>query len=111
VPIPLALMHVPLCVTFSFFDAGEVALVDATLVEEQLREGEVIVTLNRHGEVCQMAKLGGVPVDALALLQCTNVALGKVQEMHKFISTKLEEDAKAKNLGGLIAELSAENER
>ena len=86
-------------------------LIDATLKEEQVREGEMIVTMNRYGEVCQIAKLGGVPMDALALLNCTNVALVKVQEMTKIMSKKLEDDARARNLGGLIEELSAENER
>ncbi|KAI9815570.1 MAG: hypothetical protein M1827_002704 [Pycnora praestabilis] len=111
VPVPLAMMHHPLCVTFSFFDGGEIVLVDATLREEMLREGEVVITVNRHGEVCQVAKLGGVTVDALALLNCTGTALVKVKEMSKFIVRKLEEDAKARNLGGLMDELSAENER
>jgi exosome complex component RRP45 len=51
-----------------------------------------------------------VTVDALTLLNCTDVALVKVQEITKFISRRLE-DAKAKNPGGLMAELGAENER
>lgn len=115
-PVPLSVLHQPLCVTFSFFDVGVgvgemVVVVDATSQEEMIREGEVVVTVNRHGEVCQIAKLGGVTVDALTLLNCTDVALVKVQEITKFISRRLEEDAKAKNPGGLMAELSAENER
>jgi exosome complex component RRP45 len=111
VPVPLSIMHHPLCVTFSFYHGGEVVVIDATLKEEQLREGEMIVTMNRYGEVCQIAKLGGVPMDALALLKCTNVALVKVQELTKVIFQRLEKDSKKRNLGGLIAQLSAENER
>lgn len=111
VPVPLSIMHHPLCVTFSFYHGGEVVLIDATLREEQVREGEMIVTMNRYGEVCQIAKLGGVPVDPMALVKCTKVALAKVQDLTRMISQRLDEDAKKKNLGGLIAELSAENER
>jgi exosome complex component RRP45 len=111
VPVPLSLLHYPICVTFSFFHGGETVLIDATLQEEQLRESELVVTLNRHGEVCQIAKLGGAPVDALTLLQCTNDALVKVQEISKYITSRLEEDQTRKNIGGLIAELSAEHER
>lgn len=110
-PIPLSILHQPLCVTFSYFEEGEVFLVDANLAEEQVRQGEIIVTMNRHGEVCQIAKYGGATVDPLALLNCTNVALQKVREMSKFIQTKLEEDAKKRNVAGLMAELSAENDR
>ena len=109
--MPLSILHDPICVTFSFFSNSHVVLTDATLQEEQLRESELVVTMNRHGEVCQLAKLGGSPVDALTLLQCTNVALTKVQEISSYITRQLEEDETKRNIGGLIAELSAENER
>ncbi|KAF2875073.1 ribosomal protein S5 domain 2-type protein [Massariosphaeria phaeospora] len=110
-PIPLSILHQPLCVSFSYFEEGEVFLVDANLAEEQVRQGEIIVTMNRHGEVCQVAKYGGATMDPLALLNCTNVALQKVKDMSKFIQRKLEEDAKKRDAGGLMAELSAENAR
>ncbi|ORX94283.1 exoribonuclease [Clohesyomyces aquaticus] len=110
-PIPLSILHQPLCVTFSYYEDGDIFLVDANLAEEQVRQGEVIVTMNRHGEVCQVAKYGGATVDPLALLNCTNVALEKVKELSKYIQNRLEEDAKKKDAGGLMAELSAENDR
>jgi exosome complex component RRP45 len=110
-PIPLSILHQPLCVTFSYFEEGEIFLVDANLAEEQVRQGEVIVTLNRHGEICQIAKYGGATVDPLLLLNCTNVALQKVKTISTYIQTRLEEDAKRRDAGGLMAELSAENAR
>jgi exosome complex component RRP45 len=105
------MLHHPLCVTFSYFDGGNIRIMDATAAEEQVREGEVIITMNRNGEICQIAKYGGVPVDALALVNWTSTALIKVKEMTKFIQLKLEEDAKKRDVGGLIAELRSENER
>lgn len=111
VPIPLSIMHHPICVTFSFYHGGEVVLIDATLREEQVRDGEMVITMNRYGEICQIAKLGGVPVDALALLNCTNVTLVKVKEIDDLITRKLKEDATSRDIGGLIAEMRAENER
>lgn len=112
-PVPLSLLHLPFCVTFSFYmGEEEVVLLDTTLLEEQLREGSCTISMNRHGEVCQIAKLGGVPVDALSLLHCTSVAAVKVKELHKLVTNKLDEDAKRRDKGGLIAhELSAENAR
>jgi exosome complex component RRP45 len=104
-------MHHPICITFSFYHGGEIMLLDATLSEEHAREGEMIITMNRHGELCQIAKLGGVPVDALALLGCTNTALRKVREISELIATKLREDSTKRDIGGLIAELSAQNDR
>jgi exosome complex component RRP45 len=105
------MLHHPICVTFSYYDSGETVLVDANLAEEQVRESEVVITMNKHGEVCQIAKYGGTSVGALTLLNCTNVALEKVKDITKFIQGKLEEDAKKRDVGGLIAELSAENAR
>lgn len=110
-PVALSLMHHPVCVTFSFYQGGEIVLLDATLHEEQARDGEMIITMNEHGELCQIAKPGGVAVDALALLSCTSVALGKVKEITKLISSKLREDSTRRDVGGLIAELRAQNDR
>lgn len=110
-PIPLSILHHPYCVTFSYYESGEIVLIDANLAEEQVRQGEVVVTVNRHGEVCQIAKYGGATVDALALLNCTGVALEKVKVISKFIQSRLEEDARKRDVGGLMAELSAENAR
>jgi exosome complex component RRP45 len=110
-PIPLSMLHHPLCVTFSYYDGGAIALLDATLAEEQVREGEVIITMNRNGELCQIAKYGGAPVDALAILNWTSMALVKVQAMTKIVQQRLEEDAKKRDKGGLLAELRADNDR
>lgn len=110
-PIPLSILHQPLCVTFSYFEEGEIYLVDANVAEEQVRQGQVIITMNKHGEICQIAKYGGATVDPLALLSCTNIALEKVKHMSKFIQQKLDEDGKKRNKGGVLDELSAENNR
>ena len=76
-----------------------------------MREGSCTIGMNKHGEVCQIAKLGGVPVDALILLSCSNLALTHVVRMSKVMEEKLVEDAKKRDKGGIRAELSAENER
>ncbi|EKD21239.1 uncharacterized protein L3040_000719 [Drepanopeziza brunnea f. sp. 'multigermtubi'] len=120
-PVKLSLLHFPLCVTFSFYGEGilgkdgegekEKVLLDAGLLEEQLREGSVTVGMNRHGEVCQIAKLGGVPVHALTVLRCVEVAGLKVKEMSSFIARRLQEDAKRRDKGGMEKELRAENDR
>jgi exosome complex component RRP45 len=119
-PVGLSILHCPYCVTFSFYkneNAGEgegeaISLVDTTLLEEQLREGAVTVGINRHGEVCQIAKLGGTPVDAVVLLNCVQVALVKVKEISAFVGNKLEEDKRRRDKGGKMAELlSSENDR
>jgi len=85
---------------------------DATLLEEQCREGETVVSMNRHGEVCQIAKYGGVPVDALSMLSVVNQSWEKVTMMDALVREALLKDEREKDKGGRMkAELSAENER
>lgn len=110
-PIKLQMQHQPFCITTSYFDGGEIMLQDASLLEEQCREGEIIISINRFGEVCQISKYGGLPVDGLSILTCTNGALEKAKMLDKVVKAKLEEDEKRRDKGGLMAELSAENER
>lgn len=110
-PVPLALLHYPIGVTLNFFESGEKLLVDATLMEQQCSEGEIVVAANPQGEVCLVQKGGGGPVDALVLLRCVEVAMGKVRELGKLVDGALERDAKRRDKGGMSKELRAENER
>ena len=110
-PVPLALLHHPLCVTLSLYHAGETVLVDAGLKEQQCAEGDLVVGANAQGEVCLISKMGGAEVDAVTLLRCVGVAVGKAKELIGVIDRALEKDALSRDVGGLIAELSAENDR
>ena len=110
-PVKLAMQHHPFCVTFSYYDQGTIVLIDADLAEENVRQGDIVVSMNRHGEVCQMAKYGGAPVDPLTMLNCTSVAHEKVKVLHQFVQQRLDDDEKKRDKGGLMAELSAENAR
>lgn len=109
--MPLSMLHHPLCITFSFYNDGSSVLLDANVGEEEVRESYVIIGMNKHGELCQIAKYGGKSLDAFALINCTKQALPKVKELSRFIETKLEADFKQRNAGGLLQELRAENDR
>lgn len=75
-PVSLGVLHVPICVTFSFFnpddteenikgeDNAEISIIDASLKEELLRDGVLTVTLNKNREVVQISKAGGLPMEA-----------------------------------------------
>lgn len=110
-PVKLSMQHQPFCVTTSYYDGGQITVQDATLLEEQCREGELVISMNRFGEICQMAKYGGVPVAGLSMLTCTNACLEKVKMLDKLVKEGLAEDERRRDVGGLMAELSAENER
>jgi exosome complex component RRP45 len=111
-PVPLSWLHSPFCITFNFYgDEGETVLVDATWLEEQLRTSSCTISLNKHGEICQVSKLGGTAVEAVALLQCSKMSLVKVKELSDLLDQKLAADATMRDKGGLMAELTAENDR
>lgn len=110
-PVKLNLHHTPFCVTFSYFDSGKIVLQDANLLEEQCKEGEVIVGINRFGEVCQMAKYGGAPVEGLEMLKCVSAALERVKMLDGLVKEELRKDDEWRDRGGVMKELRAENER
>ncbi|KAI6810093.1 hypothetical protein KC332_g12502 [Hortaea werneckii] len=110
-PVKLNLHHTPFCVTFSYFDSGEIVLQDANLLEEQCKEGEVIVGINRFGEVCQIAKYGGAPVEGLEMLKCVSAALERVKMLDALVKEALRKDDEWRDRGGVMKELRAENER
>lgn len=94
-----------------YFPSGEKVLIDATLIEQQCSEGEVVVAANAQGEVCLMQKGGGGEMEALTFLRCIDSAVGKVRELSKVLDSFLEKDAEMRDKGGISAKLSAENER
>ena len=111
-PVPLSWLHSPFCVTISFFgEKGETVVADATWLEEQLRLSNCTYSLNKHAELCQVVKQGGQPLYAPLFIHCCQLALQKAKEFTALIDEKLAEDAKRRDKGGLLAELSAENDR
>lgn len=111
VPVLLSILHHPICVTFSFFHAGATVLMDATLQEEQLREGDMTITLNKHGEVCQISKAGGTSIEAVVLMQCAKQALEVVRSVTELLVSKLDEDHAHRARRDNYAEATAENDR
>lgn len=120
-PVPLSLLHWPICVNVSTFADSDGAggnaatdrlLLDATLREEQVCAGEVLVAANGEGEVCLVQKMGGAPTDAVLLLHCVDVAVSKVKELAQFVKAALDLDAKKRDRGGVLGvELRAANDR
>lgn len=92
-------------------DGGEKMLVDATLREEQVSEGEIVVVANKAGEVCHIGKRGGVPTEAVGLLGCVDKAVKKVGWLDGVVRKALEREERRRDVGGLMKELRAENER
>lgn len=101
-PVGLSVLHVPICVTFSFFNPGneeenikgdsnaEIAVIDATMTEEQLLQGSLTITVNKNKEICQILKSGGLPMDALTMVGCANKAYEVAKTVTELIENVLE---------------------
>ncbi len=110
VPVPLAILHWPMSVSFSFFGKDALTVVDANKEEQGLRSGYAIISVNRHKEVCQITKAGGVPVNAASFMRCVSIAYEKATKLSRELSLALEKDQKI----GITAhhnETDAQNER
>ncbi|GAV56143.1 hypothetical protein ZYGR_0BA00490 [Zygosaccharomyces rouxii] len=120
-PVPLGILHVPICVTFSFFNPqdteenikgdsnAEIAIIDADLKEELLRDGTLTVTLNKNREVVQVSKAGGLPMDALSLMENCYKAYTITEKLTDQILACVKEDNSKRNQYANI--LSSENAR
>ncbi|SCU86821.1 LAMI_0D03730g1_1 [Lachancea mirantina] len=120
-PVPLGVLHTPICVTFSFFNPedteenikgesnNEISLIDATLSEELLRDGTLTITLNKNREVVQVSKAGGLPMDALTLMDCCHKAYNIVERLTDQVQRVIKEDEQTRNQYAAI--LSSENAR
>ncbi|KAJ2582920.1 3'-5'-exoribonuclease [Coemansia sp. RSA 1836] len=95
-PVPLSIHHTPICVTFGFFGAaGDMLVLDPTLLEEQVQVSSFTITLNSHREICALNKAGGIPLSPAQIQRCTQVALAKVDEVNEKIQLALKAAASA----------------
>ncbi|EDO40802.1 predicted protein, partial [Nematostella vectensis] len=93
-PVPLSILHMPICVTFAFFDNGELLLVDPNDKEEAVMDGHMMMALNIHREVCGAVMGGGVSLETDQIIRCSNIAVVKVAEITELIEKALAVDAK-----------------
>lgn len=103
-PTPLSILHIPLCLTYSFFNpqgdaenikgsaTNEIAILDADKAEELLRDGSLVLTMNMNRELIQISKNGGLPIDGTILLQLARDGLTSIESF-----TTLMKDALTKN--------------
>eukprot|EP00124_Ichthyophonus_hoferi_P000940 Ihof_evm1s41 gene=Ihof_evmTU1s41 len=90
-PVPLAIHHNPMTVSFAFFTGGDYLVVDPSLAEERVAEGSMTITMNVHKEICAIHKTGCVALSTEQMIRCVKVAQVKVMEVADVISTHLEE--------------------
>ncbi|KAH0615959.1 hypothetical protein JD844_026638 [Phrynosoma platyrhinos] len=59
-PVPLSIHHMPICVSFAFFQQGTYLLVDPSEQEERVMDGLLVIAMNKHREICTIQSSGGI---------------------------------------------------
>ncbi|XP_032811329.1 exosome complex component RRP45 [Petromyzon marinus] len=98
-PVPLSIHHMPMPVSFAFFEQGTYLLVDATELEERVMDGRLVIAMNKHGELCAVQSSGGIMLTQDQMLRCTKIANVKVGEITELIQRALKNDAQARKEG------------
>ncbi|KAK7807002.1 hypothetical protein U0070_015048 [Myodes glareolus] len=99
-PVPLSIHHVPVCVSFAFFQQGTYLLVDPNEREERVMDGLLVIAMNKHREICTIQSSGGIMLLKDQVLRCSKIAGVKVAEITELIQKALENDQKVRKEGG-----------
>ncbi|XP_071975445.1 exosome complex component RRP45 [Engystomops pustulosus] len=99
-PVPLSMHHMPICVSFAFFQQGTFLLVDPSEREERVMDGLLVIAMNKHREICTIQSSGGIMLLKDQVLRCSKVAGVKVAEITELIQKAIENDKKARKEGG-----------
>ncbi|KAM7418507.1 hypothetical protein PAMA_015903 [Pampus argenteus] len=99
-PIPLSIYHMPISVSFSFFQQGTYLLVDPCEREERVMDGLLMIAMNKHREICSIQSSGGIMLLKEQVMRCSKIASVKVSEITELITKALENDKKARKAGG-----------
>ena len=98
-PVPLSVHHMPICVTYAFYNQGKHMLVDPTEKEEGVMEGKLVIAMNKHREICSKQLTGSMRVLTEQVVRCSNMTVVKVTELTELIQKALEADTQARARG------------
>lgn len=89
-PLPLIIHHLPIAITFAFFDSGSNMVIDPTHNEEAVMGGRMTVTMNTSAEICAVQKAGGEGIIQSVIMQCMRVASLKAADITSKIRNAVE---------------------
>ncbi|XP_069781260.1 exosome complex component RRP45 [Narcine bancroftii] len=98
--IPLSIHHMPIAVSFAFFQQGTYLLVDPIEHEERVMDGLLVIAMNKHRELCTIQSSGGIMLLKDQVLRCTKIAGVKVAEITELIQKAIENDKNVRQEGG-----------
>lgn len=88
-PISLSIHHIPVCISFGFYDNGERHLMDPCFEEEIVQDSSMTFVLNVHRELCAISKAGGILLTTEKILHCATIANFKAAELTAMIKDAL----------------------
>ncbi|XP_034044773.1 exosome complex component RRP45 [Thalassophryne amazonica] len=95
-PVRLSIYHMPISISFAFFQQGTYLLVDPCEREERVMDGLLMIAMNKHREICSIQSSGGIMLLKEQVLRCSNIASIKVSEITELITKALENDEAAR---------------
>ncbi|KAJ3255050.1 Exosome complex component RRP45 [Boothiomyces macroporosus] len=93
VPIPLSIHHIPTSTTFGIYQ--ENYILDPTLLEEQVADGELVIVMNAHKEICCIKQSASVATEEV--LQCMQIASVKAVELTAILKEAIKKDSESRN--------------
>ncbi|WCJ28914.1 Exosome complex component RRP45B [Euphorbia peplus] len=89
-PLPLIIHHLPIAVTFAFFNSEHTMVVDPTHHEEAVMGGRMTITANANGDICAIQKAGGEGVMQSDIMRCLRLASRNAESLTKKIKDAVE---------------------
>ncbi|XP_022910314.2 exosome complex component RRP45 [Onthophagus taurus] len=92
-PIPTVIHHYPICISYGVFNNGEIILADPTLLEENVSQAQLSLSLNAYKELCGVHLGGNAPIGIESIMKTTNSASKRAKEIIDYIKKSIEEDS------------------
>ncbi|OMO51126.1 hypothetical protein COLO4_37803 [Corchorus olitorius] len=89
-PLPLIVHHLPIAITFGFFNDESVVVIDPTHSEEAVMTGRMVATVNANGDICSIQKAGGEGISQGVIMQCLQLAVTKAADITEQIKEAVE---------------------
>jgi exosome complex RNA-binding protein Rrp42 (RNase PH superfamily) len=89
-PLPLALHHTPLSITFGIYKDTKIIIISDPSARENISmDGSLTFSINGHGELCAIHKTGEVSIPPYIIMKAANLAIIRAQTLHSMLSNSL----------------------
>ncbi|KAF9916913.1 Exosome complex component RRP43 [Lobosporangium transversale] len=82
----LNLTRIPLSTSFVLFDTDLTLLADPNFAEESITQGQISVTIDEHGRLCRISKVGAASTSQSLLKQCIERAKIRSHELRSIMN-------------------------